>query len=108
MAGLYIQVPSSSGESEYIFLCSATFIQNDWLVIPAHCILDPEMTKKDLQEFLQDKQQSEPAIEENNIGNIIHIYSFDESPFVAHSAVHILHSAMVVIKSLQIHSFNSC
>lgn len=64
MAGLYIHAPGHdpSGQSEYIFLCSATFIYENWLLIPSHCILNPEFDESNLREFLREKEPPQDVV----------------------------------------------
>nr|XP_039250166.1 uncharacterized protein LOC120327876 [Styela clava] len=75
VAGLYIQVHKSDmiqdsitlndPEKRFLFLCSAVFIRESWLLAPAHCILDPEMTKQDLKHFLHNRESSNTDGEED-------------------------------------------
>lgn len=65
VAGLYVKLDSKDFDAlvlgdkgSDVFLCTAVFIQEDWLLAPAHCLLDPELTSKDLSDFLLNRGSS--------------------------------------------------
>ena len=80
VAGLYIVKPrlkvnaaedetdnaaNSTTELSHMFVCSAVFIHDNWLVVPAHCILNSSMYERYVQRYFDDLQDESNEVNDD-------------------------------------------
>jgi len=51
---------TTSTSQSFSFLCSAVFIRENWLTVPAHCILDPSKYNQFIDDLSDDTPQAGP------------------------------------------------